>query len=285
MAKITRSRKGAPAKKIQKKKAKAALTLPTQKRKPTSDIADFTWLIYGDKKIGKTSLTSCFPNALIYSFEPGTKALEVFAVDIPDWASAVEYNEQLFTTDHKFKNVVIDTGKIAYDRNMAHVCKEMKIDHPQDAAYGKGWSAVGKSFEKFHLDLTSNGLGIVVVAHEKVTEIELASGLKTNKIEPDLSNSSMNFYHGMVDIVARYHFIGDQRFLTIRGNEGEIAGCRMKKNFLTPEGERIVRIPMGDSEQEAYDNLYKAFRNEQEDTYADVKSILGEKKTTRKRRR
>jgi hypothetical protein len=266
----------APVKKAAPKQK--AFVLPTEKRRPSAQLSDFSWLIYGDKKIGKTSICSQFPGALIYSFEPGAKSLEVFAVDIPDWETAVAYNEQLFTTEHEFKNIVIDTGKIAYDRNMQFICKQEGMSHPSDQAYGKGWSAVGKSFEKFHLDISGNSLGLIIVAHEKVTETEKASGLKQFKIEPELSGSSLNFYHGMVDIIARYHFIGNMRFLTIRGNENEVAGCRMKNNFLTPKGERVVRIPMGESEEEAYANLVNAFNNKQTSTFERVISEDTERK-------
>jgi hypothetical protein len=252
-----------------------AVSLPIKKKQPSSSIEDFTWLIYGDKKIGKTSLTSQFPEALIYGFEPGTKALEVFAVDIPNWETALAYNDELFESENQFKNIVIDTGKVAYDRNMQFICNREGIAHPADQAYGKGWSAVAKSFEKFHYDIVSNGYGMVIVSHEKFVETELPSGLKQTKIEPDLSGSSLNFYHGLVDIIARYHFIGSQRFLTIRGNENECAGCRMSKNFLTPSGKKVVRIPMGNSESEAYENLMKAFNNEQEETYANVEKLGG----------
>ena len=260
----------------------SALPLPTKKNKPVTDLSMFTWLVYGDKKIGKTSLTSEFEDAIIFSFEPGTKALEVYSVDIPDWSTALGYSQSLFNEAHSFKNVVIDTGKIAYDRNMQHVCAEEGMSHPSDQAYGKGWSTVGKSFEKFHLDLCGHGLGMVVVAHEKTNEIELASGLKKFVTEPDLSGSAMSFYHGFVDIIAHYHFIGTERFLTIRGNENEVAGCRMDANFLTVNGERVVRIPMGSSPKEAYQNLLKAFNNKQVDTYefytAKEKEVVPPKK-------
>ena len=60
----------------------SGLTLPTEKSKPSSRLGDYTWLIYGAKKIGKTSLVAQFPETLILSFEPGTKALEVFQTRI-----------------------------------------------------------------------------------------------------------------------------------------------------------------------------------------------------------
>lgn len=257
---------------------KNTISLPTEKRKPTTKIEDFTWLIYGDKKIGKTSLTSCFPNALIYSFEPGTKALEVFAVDIPNWDIALTYNDTLVNEDHNFQNIVIDTGKIAYDRCMQYTCKSLDIKHPGDLGFGKGWHALAKNFEKMHLDITGLGLGLVILAHDKTAENELPSGLTQTRIEPDLSGAALSFYQGMVDIIARYHYINGERFLTIRGDEDTVAGCRMSKNFLTPDGEKIFRIPMGTSEEEAYKNLYNAFHNKQTKTYKSIDTNISRKR-------
>ena len=270
MANISKAKKGPAKKSVKKTPKKKVISLPTEKRKPSNNPQDFTWLIYGDKKIGKTSLSSCFPNSLIYSFEPGAKAIEAFAVEIPDWQTALDYNEELFSTENDFQNVIIDTGMIAYDRNQQHVCNENNISYPGDLPHGKGWSILKKSFEKMHLDITSNGLGLIILAHDKVSEIELPSGLKTTRIEPVMSNGALGFYQGMVDIIGHYHYIGDKRFLQIRGNEDVVCGCRMKHNFLTPKGERIIRIPMGNSEQEAFENVMKAFNNEQTETFANV---------------
>lgn len=262
---------GVPVKKTISGKVKSGLTLPTKKSTPARAIEEFTWLIYGEKKIGKTSLCSCFPSSLIFSFEPGTKALEAFTVDIPNWETGLQYVEKLASdSSHSFKNVVVDTGKIAYDRCLQYSCSQADISYPGDLPYGKGWNILSKNFERFHLDMTGLGIGLVIVAHEKTIETENSVGLKQIKTEPDLSGAALSFYHGMVDIVGRYHFIGEKRFLTIRGNANEVAGCRMSSNFLTPSGERVVRIPMGENEAEAYSNVVKAFNNKQIHTYEDV---------------
>ena len=170
-----------------------SVKLPTQKSSPQTELSEFSFLIYGDKKIGKTSLCSQFPAALLYAFEPGAKGLEVYQVDIPTWGHAKKYNEAIIKDGDRYENIVIDTGAIAYDRCQAYVCNELKIDHPGDLGYGKGWSALKKAFSGFHLDIMNNGFGLVVVAHEKIAEVTLPSGLEVNRIEPDMTPSALSF--------------------------------------------------------------------------------------------
>jgi len=76
----------------------------------------------------------------------------------------------------------------------------------------------------------------------------------------------------MVDIVAYYQYIGSDRFITIRGCEGLVAGSRCSANFKTPKGEAIWHIPAGDNEEEAYENFVTAFQNKQTDTFEDLTS-------------
>ena len=76
----------------------------------------------------------------------------------------------------------------------------------------------------------------------------------------------------IVDVVAYYQYIGNERYLTIRGDEEVTAGTRTKNHFLTPSGEPIFRIPMGKSEEEAFKNLENAFNNKQTETFEKVET-------------
>ena len=243
------------------------LCLPTERSVPDTNLAAYSWLIYGEKKIGKTSLCAEFPAALLLEFEPGAKSLSAFQMDVPAWSDAIEICKLLGSTKHSYQNVVIDIGKIAYERCQSFVCERARIEHPGDLGFGKGWSILANEFKYFHLDLTANKLGTIIIAHEVMRERESYSGLKYQTLEPDLTGASMNFYHGMVDTIARYFYVGKKRFLAIRGDESIVAGTRCNNNFLTPSGEPIRYIPMGNSAKEAYANLVRAFNNQQTETY------------------
>ena len=65
-------------------------------------------------------------------------------------------------------------------------------------------------------------------------------------------------------------------------NEEIIAGTRLSNNFLTPAGEKIYQIPMGENEQEAYNNLILAFNNKQTKTYENINIDKEERMVKRK---
>lgn len=67
---------------------------------------------YGAAKIGKTSLIASFPKSLIFSFEPGTNALDnVYKVNITSWRDFKLYVKQLQKDGlkEKFDFIGIDT--------------------------------------------------------------------------------------------------------------------------------------------------------------------------------
>ena len=66
-------------------------------------------------KIGKTSLIASFPKSLIFSFEPGTNALNnIYKVNITSWKDFKLYVKQLQNSEvkEKFDFVGIDTVDI-----------------------------------------------------------------------------------------------------------------------------------------------------------------------------
>jgi hypothetical protein len=250
------------------------VTLPTAPSEPSHNLSDYTWLIYGEKKIGKTSLAARFPQALFAMFEPGGKALRIFQTPVlTKWGMFLDVVRQLEAGRHAFKTVVIDPGNTAYDRALEYVCQREGIVHPGRVKdYGASWKAVSSEFQTAHTRLSR--MAFIVLAHAKAVEIETASGESYNRICPVMSGATEEFYAGVIDIIGYYHFVGRERYLQIRGDDLVQAGCRCEENFTTPKGEPVVRIPMGHSPAEAYANIVAAFNNKQPETYADVSAEL-----------
>lgn len=243
--------------------------LPTEASEPSTFIGDYTFLIYGSKKIGKTSLAAQFPGALGFEFEPGGKALSMYQLPCKSWAIFKQAIAKLYAAPHKFKTFVIDTGAIAYERCMEYVCAKAEIAHPGDEGYGKGWKRVASELQaQMSAMFMHPGCGSLILCHDKVEEIETRTGKKYNKTIPDLSGQASSYFAGVIDVIGYYHIQDNKRWLQIREDDYAIAGCRPELNFLTPSGEQIFKIPMGNSAKEAYNNLVKAFNNEQEESYA-----------------
>lgn len=241
-------------------------SLPSDPTEPAESLIDYSFLIYGRKKIGKTSLVSRFPGAVFFMFEPGTKAQRVFKLPrqgecFIDWKDVRGYVRSLQKGAHRFTTVCFDPGNKAYDLCLKYVCERDRIAHPGKMKdYGASWKAVSNEFEDMHLQIANAGLAFVVVAHEKWDN-------ERSLVEPKFSPSTEDFYEGVIDNIFYYHYQGTERFLQIRGTEGIVAGTRCEGHFMTTDGRPIYKIPMGNSADEAWDNLQLAWENQQDRSY------------------
>jgi hypothetical protein len=247
-------------------------SLPTKKSEPRDNLGDYTWLIYGEKKIGKTSLASQFPDALFMMFEPGGKGLSIYQVELANWKAFKEYIKLLKKSPDQFKTIIIDTVDIAYERAFEHVGNREGFTHPSEVNdFGASWKLIRQEFESTILELVNTGRGVMFLSHATESEFQEASGNKYNKLIPTMSKQARAFVIGFVDIIAYYGYYGKERLLTIQGSDAVDAGHRLDGKFLVSGGEeqgnRVHSIPMGNSSKEGYDNIQKAFRNEQDSAY------------------
>jgi len=240
--------------------------LPTEYSFPIASIDGYSWFVYGEKKIGKTTLFSQYPDPYFMMFEPGGKALKLKRNMITDWAHAKFLLKKL-KRDKKFKTVIIDTADVMSTMCTRYVCDKLVIDHPSDEGWAKGWDAVAEEFSIFVNGLLALDKGIVFVSHARETNIKSRMGQEWNKMAPSMKPKAAETLNGLCDILAYYHYNGDNRFLTIRGNDFITAGHRLNTEELgidafNWEGKPVRHISMGDSPKEGYKNVVDCFNNE-----------------------
>ena len=203
-----------------KKKEKVSVTkglaLPDEKSEPAKKIGNYSLLVYGRKKIGKTSLVSNFPKTFCMMFEPGGKSLRIYQKPINKWEDFLGYIKLLETTEHNFKTVSIDTGRVAYEKCMDYVCRVNGFDHPQDEAYGKGWNKLRVELTDAFIRLLNLGLGVIVICHESISDITKRNTEVYNRITPDLPKQAAGFFAAVIDTIGYYRYLdGDKRVITI----------------------------------------------------------------------
>ncbi len=251
------------------KKNKIEYTLPTERSTPLDTIGQYIILIFGKKKIGKTTICQHFEKAFFLMFEPGAKKLSIFKREPKTWLEFKKY-VALLQKDWEFDTVVIDPPDIAYELCLRYVCDtKLFIDHPGGVNdYGKSWNAVKTEFVTEIRKIINSGKGVIFISHQKEVEIEKRDGKKYNMLTNTMPGQAKEVIEGMVDVWANYDYDGEKRTLTIMGDDFIDAGHRLNEppdpKFLYTNGEPIREISMGKTSKEAYENLIKAFNNELE---------------------
>jgi hypothetical protein len=245
------------------------LKLATDVSVPPNSLKSYSIMLYGAKKIGKTTLCAEFPNPYFLCTEVGTKALRVKKSDCPDWDHFAGYVDLLVKAADPTRTVIVDIVDKAYDFIYDKTCRALGIDSPtEEKDFGATWKKIKRTFgEKIEALCTLPG-GVIFVSHETEKEIEVQRGEvieKIDRVQPTMGKQALNEVEGVVDVIAYYGYQEDKRVIRFDGSQTLVAGCRLKDNFFVKgkPGTRVVRIPMGNSSTEAYGNLMRAFDNQQ----------------------
>jgi len=251
-----------------KTEPKPEFVLPDEPSEPAEDLKDYSILLYGEKKIGKTTLTSQFENAFHIMTEPGGRALRIYqkpATTWPEfkgWVSAIVKESK--KAKPRFGTVIVDTIDNAYKFCFEWVCKvKLGVEHPSDEEWGKGWQAIADEFNAVMNRLLSvPNMGKIFISHSKEIEMKTRLGKKYDKIMPTMKSQASQIIEAVVDIWAYYAYDGERRVLLIEGDDHVAAGHRLENHFRFPNGDPVREIPMGRSPKEAHRNFVAAFNNE-----------------------
>lgn len=235
--------------------------LPTERTEPKGSIGDYTWLIMGEKKIGKTSLTAQMGEVLHGMTEPGGKALSLYEVPLSDWATFRKMIRALKRKRDQYDTVVIDVADRLYPMCDDYVCEKLVIQDLAEEDWGKGWREMKKEFEREITELLNLGMGVVFISHVQEQEIETRDGRKYDRIMPTMHKRMRELIEGVVDIWAYYTYDRRRRVLVILGDDHVSAGHRLEGRFQTADGKPIRQIDMGTSAKQGYRNIVDAFHN------------------------
>jgi hypothetical protein len=151
--------------------------LPTTKQQKSSNPFDYTILLYGDPKIGKSEACSRIPDALFIQTEAGIKNLSVFATPlIGSWSEFLEIAREVAEGNHSFKTIIVDTIDGMYNLCARHICEQNGWKHESDLDYGKGYARVRIELMRVLNKLAGLPTGLVLVGHAKEREVKTKTG-------------------------------------------------------------------------------------------------------------
>jgi hypothetical protein len=213
--------------------------LPTQLTTPAPDLGRATILLYGQPKIGKSTIASQFPAAIFLATEPGLNALSTYQVDISNWQQLLDAAKELAAGKHQFKTCVIDTIDNAFKFCSEHILAANNIKHESDLGFGKGWKLVENEFFRVLTRLAQLPYGLVLISHSKSIEVDTSVG-KYTKTVPTLPDKARAIALGLSDIIL-YADIDTGR--TTDGKPVEARCLRTSPTRYYEAGDRFNRLP------------------------------------------
>jgi len=177
-----------------------ATLLPSKKTPPSLSFAQAKVLLYGQPKVGKTTLASeRADDVLILACEPGLGGLSAYSVEIDSWETFRKVGAELSETD-KHSIVVIDTVDELYRMCADEVCRQLKVAHLADAEWGKGWQMARDEFRLRVGKLAGLGRGLWAISHSMETELRTRVGTRTRTV-PTLDKRAFGFLEGFMDFI------------------------------------------------------------------------------------
>jgi len=245
---------------------RTTLAFPAKKSAPRQDLGEFSILIFGREKIGKTSFAAEFDDALFLMCEPGGRDLEIFQKEVMDWKEFKGFVELLENDRERFKTVVVDTADRCFKMCEEYMLKKMVIQHASDEDFGKGWSMISDEFASVILRLLKVGRGVIFTSHAAEKEIKARDGRKYDRVVPTMSKQARQILEPIVDIWGYMEYDPQEgRSLRLRGDSQVSCGHRLQNHFIG-----IESIPMGKTAKVAYNNFVRAFNNDLTEATAAV---------------
>lgn len=203
------------------------MKLPTEKTKKIKDLALTNILLYGNPKVGKSTLASQFPKGLFLATEKGYNFLEVYKVDILCWEDLLSTLVEL-RKEKTFTTLIIDTVDHLYRFCETYVCKKNGVEHASDLPFGKGFNLIKKEFVDTINNINQYGFGLVFISHSK--QVEAKSKVMTfTKMQTSLAETAQTVISGMCDLILYCYIDKDgKRLIRTKPSETVLAGDRTK---------------------------------------------------------
>lgn len=229
--------------------------LNIQPHKVSRDLSGYITFIYGPAKIGKTTLATQMPNALLLAFEKGYNTLPgIIAQDVTTWGEMKQIYRELKKPEVQavYKTIVVDTVDVAADLCQKYICSQLGIEAMGDGGWGtNSWTKYKKEFEEIFRGLTMMGYAVVFISHSKTGTDKDQNGKEFGFTKPTTQSSALQIIENMTDIYCYARSYVDtngeeKRVLTLRSPAGSGISCGSRFKYIAAE------IPL------SYDALTKA---------------------------
>ena len=212
--------------------------------KVSRDLSGYITFIYGPAKIGKTTLATQMPNALLLAFEKGYNTLPgIIAQDVTTWGEMKQIYRELKKPEVQavYKTIVVDTVDVAADLCQKYICSQLGIEAMGDGGWGtNSWTRYKKEFEEIFRGLTMMGYAVVFISHSKTGTDKDQNGKEFGYTKPTTQSSALQIIENMTDIYCYARSYVDangeeKRVLTLRSPAGSGISCGSRFKYIAAE--------------------------------------------------
>lgn len=247
-------------------------TIASSQEKSLPELHELIVLVYGDKKVGKSTFASRFPKPLFLDCEGAIRSVRAkdgkapAQVRIHSWSksepSIIGTTQALLNStpaETGIQTVVVDGLNEAYEYLRREVLATHKVEFENDGVlgYGKGSGIMRNKFRAWFADLrllTEKGYGIVLCAHDTQIEFE-HNNVKFNKrvplIDGGKDEKAWTAIKPSIDLVI--HATKTQ------GKDGVTHTMRCKGNNLIEAADPTVDARLPELTTFSYDALEQAY--------------------------
>lgn len=132
-------------------------------------------MIYGDKKVGKSTVAAQFPDPVFLDCEGGLRTVHTPDGTPPDRVPINSWDDMrdalvALDNEHDYRTVVVDGMNELYNWAKMDLYKEHNVMSMNEGplAYGKGKEIMGNRFREWFRALRNLDMGIVLCAHDAI---------------------------------------------------------------------------------------------------------------------
>ena len=216
------------------------MILPENKRRERTVNTDPDLWVYGDSYVGKSTFVDKIDNLLFLNTDGNTENTTSPVIRIMNtstkngrmtetkmaWENFLDVVAELEKKENTFEVVAIDLIEDLYEHCRLYMYDKLKIEHEQDAGFGKGWDMVRTEFLSTIKRLKNIGYRIIYISKEIATEVNLKGGAKITTYAPNIPDKVANVLAGTVSLTVRAFMDNRGRYLQLKKKESVFGGGR-----------------------------------------------------------